>query len=404
MFFFNRNQNYKSNLFKKQKAIENGRSMVEIIAVLTIIGVLSIGGITGYSYGMIKYHSNVTLQDINLRMIDIMAQAYQNKSEISIPAEWDLRGRSGYVIDVFQNLDSEPSIMVEQVPSDVCKMVLKNSPDTQDIFVGTKVGEKQVDGDWYLGDNENICGTGEKKEMLFSLSPEILAAFNPDDETMNDPEEPVVECYSNVDCNTEKPYCDNGSCVQCSKDAHCSKDKPYCSSSKICTACYKQPNGTPCVLAGRDYEGMCYGDANFACLDWCGETPLVGSCYVMDKYCINQGGRASVYQLMLISENPLYCQKQREAGKAVTATYGSKTYTYTDNCPTTERYKGLWNKLRNGCSNRTGRYISNINGVEVNKTGSLTGSECGSGNWWSSGVCADDVQAIIDAYDAENPE
>ena len=123
----------------------------------------------------------------------------------------------------------------------------------------------------------------------------------------------------------------------------------------------------------------------------------------MNNYCENQGGRATIYQLMLISDNPLYCKNRRDAGNTVTSTYGSRTYTYEGTCPDTERYKGLWSKLRNECSNRTDRYISNVDGVEVNRTGSLTGSECGSGNWWSSGACYDDVQAIIDAYDAANP-
>ncbi len=37
---------------------ESGRSMVEMLGVLAVIGVLSIGGIAGYSYGMDKYRAN----------------------------------------------------------------------------------------------------------------------------------------------------------------------------------------------------------------------------------------------------------------------------------------------------------------------------------------------------------
>lgn len=421
----------------KKNDLQFGRSMVEMLGVLVVVGVLSVGGITGYNYGMNKYYANETINDINLRMVDIINQVSRNQSEIAIPEDWDLKSRTGYIIDLFQNSELEPSIMVEKVPTGVCKEILKSTPDTQDIFVGVKRGD-DVDGNWYLGDNEDICD-GSDKEMLFALSPEILAGFNPDGEgeieDVYDPEATVTyppttdkECYANTDCRPDKPFCNNGTCVECTQDSHCSGEthvcnkttnqcveclsdthcnekEPYCNpNTNLCTACYKKSNGTACYLEGKDYEGMCYGDSNYACVNWCGETPLVGSCWIMNEYCKNQGGRATIYQLMLISDNPLYCKTQREAGKEVVANYYSTpVYTYTGNCPTTEKYKGLWSQLRNTCSDRQGRYISNVDRVEVNRSGSLTGSECGSGNWWSSGACYDDVQAIIDAYDAANP-
>ena len=40
------------------KKLESGRSMVEMLGVLAIIGVLSVGGIAGYSLGMRKHRAN----------------------------------------------------------------------------------------------------------------------------------------------------------------------------------------------------------------------------------------------------------------------------------------------------------------------------------------------------------
>ena len=48
-------------LFKNN---QTGRSMVEMLGVLAIIGVLSVGGIAGYSKAMFKYKINKTIQDI----------------------------------------------------------------------------------------------------------------------------------------------------------------------------------------------------------------------------------------------------------------------------------------------------------------------------------------------------
>ena len=48
------------------KNTENGRSMIEMLGVLAIIGVLSVGGIAGYSKAMMKYRINKTIEQITL--------------------------------------------------------------------------------------------------------------------------------------------------------------------------------------------------------------------------------------------------------------------------------------------------------------------------------------------------
>ena len=45
---------------------QNGRSMIEMLGVLAIIGVLSVGGIAGYSKAMSKYRINKTIEQISL--------------------------------------------------------------------------------------------------------------------------------------------------------------------------------------------------------------------------------------------------------------------------------------------------------------------------------------------------
>ena len=50
---------------------QSGRSMVEMLGVLAIIGVLSVGGISGYSKAMAKYRANKTLDQISLLITNI---------------------------------------------------------------------------------------------------------------------------------------------------------------------------------------------------------------------------------------------------------------------------------------------------------------------------------------------
>ena len=48
------------------KNVQSGRSMIEMLGVLAIIGVLSVGGIAGYSKAMTKYRINKTIEQITL--------------------------------------------------------------------------------------------------------------------------------------------------------------------------------------------------------------------------------------------------------------------------------------------------------------------------------------------------
>lgn len=53
---------------------ESGRSMVEMLGVLAIIGVLSIGGIAGYTMAMNRYRANEALQAASLVAVEAIAQ------------------------------------------------------------------------------------------------------------------------------------------------------------------------------------------------------------------------------------------------------------------------------------------------------------------------------------------
>ena len=53
---------------------ESGRSMVEMLGVLAIIGVLSIGGIAGYTMAMNRYRANEGLAAANLAIVEALAR------------------------------------------------------------------------------------------------------------------------------------------------------------------------------------------------------------------------------------------------------------------------------------------------------------------------------------------
>lgn len=81
-----------------QKNLESGRSMIEMLGVLAIIGVLSVGGIAGYSKAMLKYKTNKAIDEITQLSSNIRI-AFGNSKDYA-----DLNGN---VINAFNIMPSE---------------------------------------------------------------------------------------------------------------------------------------------------------------------------------------------------------------------------------------------------------------------------------------------------------
>lgn len=95
------------NIYKNE---QNGRSMVEMLGVLAIIGVLSVGGIAGYSKAMTKFKINKSMDQISMLVANIrtLFSGQRNYSGLSnanaisfgiIPGEMD--GGGGVITNAF---------------------------------------------------------------------------------------------------------------------------------------------------------------------------------------------------------------------------------------------------------------------------------------------------------------
>ena len=59
---------------------EKGRSMVEMLGVLAIIGVLSVGAISGYSKAMLKYKLNKYSENLSILFFNVQALRARNEN------------------------------------------------------------------------------------------------------------------------------------------------------------------------------------------------------------------------------------------------------------------------------------------------------------------------------------
>ena len=165
------------------KRQQSGRSMVEMLGVLAIIGVLSIGGIAGYSYAMRRHIANGILNDLNRTAQDISGfliahpdqqismQAYEE--EVNIPPArlqigcandintktCDLR-ETDFVFKI-TNLDEKISLILKNALKSM-PLVEEISADTQNqnnLIVFLTTGEEYEDEEEDSGNNSSSSTT-----------------------------------------------------------------------------------------------------------------------------------------------------------------------------------------------------------------------------------------------------
>ncbi len=136
--------------------IEAGRSMVEMLGTLAIIGVLSISGIMLYSYAMDKYRANQTMRDVTLRGIDVLAQ-FDRTGDANLN-EWQ-NEKTIYPITLEEDTIG---IQVDEVPERVCDMMAEGMKNTATAI---KINSAYIDED--SGD----CGEDNSLVFYFDDNP-----------------------------------------------------------------------------------------------------------------------------------------------------------------------------------------------------------------------------------------
>ena len=119
------------------KKLESGRSMIEMLGVLAIIGVLSVGGIAGYSKAMTKFKTNKVADNVAMIVTNIRTLYAQQKT--------------------YTGLENKTAVQMGVVPDE---LITNASAGTlTNAFLGSVViGAGQVSG----MDGETVTGDAKK--------------------------------------------------------------------------------------------------------------------------------------------------------------------------------------------------------------------------------------------------
>ena len=159
------------NIYKNE---QNGRSMVEMLGVLAIIGVLSVGGIAGYSKAMTKFKINKSMDQISMLVANIRTlfsgqrnySGLSNQNAISfgiIPGEMD--GGGAVITNAFAgdvtistaavngNNDAAFTIKYEGLGQEACVTMATSDwgSGSSSGLVSMNVGNTDADGTAYSG-------------------------------------------------------------------------------------------------------------------------------------------------------------------------------------------------------------------------------------------------------------
>ena len=132
---------------QNDKGVETGRSMVEMLGVLAIIGVLSIGGIAGYTYAMDRHYTNEILNAASQRAIVIASQIAAGR-QVSLKEFDGQKKVAGGTFDGEVNTDREGEfgIKVTGVKESVCQKLLKATEGT-DVILANLDGSDFAEAD-----------------------------------------------------------------------------------------------------------------------------------------------------------------------------------------------------------------------------------------------------------------
>ena len=259
---------------------ESGRSMVEMLGVLAIMGILTIGGIAGFNYAMDKSKANDILDGVNKRAIALspLMLLGNDISNNALDAEFGTTiGDSGVALVA----DATGfDLTVNHVSKNVCDNVLNGGlKSASEIMLGNdKIWVKGVKSDHTCADADN----------------EITFAFNTS----------LDGTRGSTESDPEDALCRYSPCQTCVDNNDGTQTRGF------------EPSGTPCEQGGM--QGVC--NSTGQCVPNEGDSCNSGGSCPTGEFC-NYGGHSSWQES---GRTPDKCQKARARTKVINGT----TYYY----------------------------------------------------------------------------
>lgn len=287
---------------KKYNDLENGRSMVEMLGVLAIVGVITIGGIVGYRYAMDYIMTNAIITGIRARAVIVIQQrvlGYElNLQEFHPNTPKDLiygRFRVEAVNNYLLRGEEHQALEVFNIPHRVCKNIY-NTAFGEEITLIVNEAEENPNGlDPCLPDGVTEDSVDEE-DIYHNVVAFVFGNGAPCEDDSDCPNAVCYECSplgmcipkaKDTPCGTGGCCDGNGGCtlcvIACDPDEVASTCRTSCDTSTgtwNLKAAGSKCGANNCGVCNSD--GQCVGD-NTKTITKCDGTPEV--CCAADADC-----------------------------------------------------------------------------------------------------------------------
>lgn len=150
--------------FKLSTLSQSGRTMLEILIVVTLVGLLSLLPLEIYNWAIDKYRSNVLKDELLQRSVDLRKQIDNHKQTFNLD-KWDPYSKIGVPINLIQNDEHETDsigIQTMHVEERICNMTLDGLDHLETIRVNDIL---------YTADVPSLCKGNDKITLYFNPMP-----------------------------------------------------------------------------------------------------------------------------------------------------------------------------------------------------------------------------------------
>ena len=209
------------------KSIQAGRSMLEMLGVLAIIGVLSIGAVMGFRQAMNRHKANVILNDVSLAFEELAT--HETTGAISRYQMTAFTPESGHTLYVQRDANGNDSVEVQGVAKGVCEVLIQY--DKTELFeqISDTSGAK-------------LTACADNQTMVFGLAAGgSSGGTDPDPGPGPEPTDPCdgKTCSGHGTCSDGVCTCSDGyTGSDCGTAPQCNSTIA-CASPKICSADYR---------------------------------------------------------------------------------------------------------------------------------------------------------------------
>lgn len=149
---------------------ENGRSMVEMLGVLAVIGVLSVGGLSAYKFAMKQHQTNLTLSVIDRFVLSYETERHKPEGESVYDESWTGLYKTNPLVEYFCDTYLGSGFCGTVTDRAGKKFVIGNREGTNNFALGPQF---YISTDYKadkIGSNIALCIEGIKcKSFLYAV-------------------------------------------------------------------------------------------------------------------------------------------------------------------------------------------------------------------------------------------